>query len=68
MDEIGLLEDALKQQSLEKGNNWLNKIKLSLERQVMGSVWRNGEENNRNGRTEASKSIWIMRNRIWKQV
>jgi hypothetical protein len=27
MDETSLLGDALKQQSLEKGNNWLNKIK-----------------------------------------
>jgi hypothetical protein len=26
MDETNLLGDALKQQSLEKGNNWLNKI------------------------------------------
>jgi hypothetical protein len=27
MDEMSLLGDELKQQSLEKGKNWLNKIK-----------------------------------------
>jgi hypothetical protein len=37
MDEMSLLEDALKQQRLEKGNNWLNKIK--------GDIWKNREEN-----------------------
>jgi hypothetical protein len=51
MDEMSLLGDALKQQSLEKGNDWLNKIKQELERLGMGDVWRNGEENNRN--------VWI---------
>jgi hypothetical protein len=30
MDEMSLLGDALKQQSLEKGNSWLNKIKQGL--------------------------------------
>jgi hypothetical protein len=48
MDEMSLLGDALKQQSLEKGNNWLNKIKQELERLGMGDIWKNGEENNRN--------------------
>jgi hypothetical protein len=43
MDEISLLGDALKQQSLEKRNNWLNKIKQELERLGTGNVWRNGE-------------------------
>jgi hypothetical protein len=38
MDEISLFGDALKQQSLEKGNNWLNKIKRELERLGMGGV------------------------------
>jgi hypothetical protein len=42
------LRDALKQQSLEKGNNWLNKTKQELERLGMGDIWINGEENNRN--------------------
>jgi hypothetical protein len=32
IDETSLLGNALKQQSLEKGNNWLNKIKQELER------------------------------------
>jgi hypothetical protein len=36
MDEISLLGDALKQQSLKKGNSWLNKIKQDLERLGMG--------------------------------
>jgi hypothetical protein len=30
MDEISLLGDTLKQQSLEKGKHWLNKIKQEL--------------------------------------
>jgi hypothetical protein len=30
MDETILLGDALKQQSLEKGRNWLNEIKQDL--------------------------------------
>jgi hypothetical protein len=36
MDKMSLLGDALKQQSLDKGNNWLNKIKQELERLGMG--------------------------------
>jgi DNA repair ATPase RecN len=55
MDETSLLGDALKQQSLEKGNNWLNKIKQELERLGMGDIWINGEENNRNVWREVSK-------------
>jgi hypothetical protein len=47
MDETSLLEDALKQQSLKKGNSWLNKIKQDLERLGMGDIWINGEKNNR---------------------
>jgi DNA repair ATPase RecN len=54
-DEMSLLGDALKQQSLEKGNNWLNKIKQELERMDMGDIWINGEENNRNVWREVSK-------------
>jgi hypothetical protein len=36
MDEMILLGDALKQQSLEKGNNWLNKTKKSYKDWVWG--------------------------------
>jgi hypothetical protein len=49
------LGDALKQQSLEKGNNWLNKIKQASERRGMGDIWKNADENNRNVWTEGSK-------------
>jgi hypothetical protein len=55
VDETNLFGDALKQQSLEKGNNWLNKIKQELERMGMGDIWINGEENNRNVWREVSK-------------
>jgi hypothetical protein len=55
MDETSLMRDALKQQSLEKGNNWLNKIKQELEGLGMGDIWINGEENNRNVWREVSK-------------
>jgi hypothetical protein len=48
MDEMSFFGDALKHQSLEEGNNWLNKMKQELERLGMGDVWRNGEENNIN--------------------
>jgi hypothetical protein len=43
------------QQSLEKGKNWLNKIKQKLEGLDMGDIWIKGEENNRNVWREASK-------------
>jgi hypothetical protein len=52
MDEISLFGDALKQQSLDKGNNGLNTIK---ERLGTGDIWKNGEENNRNVWRELSK-------------
>jgi hypothetical protein len=55
MDEMSLLGDALKQQSLEKGNKWLNKLKQELEILGMWDIWKNGEENNRNVWKEASK-------------
>jgi hypothetical protein len=48
MDETSLFGDALKQQSLEKGDNRLNNIKQELETLGMGDIWINGEENNRN--------------------
>jgi hypothetical protein len=47
MDETSLSGGALKQQSLEKGNSWLNKIKQELEGLGMGDIWINGEEINR---------------------
>jgi hypothetical protein len=55
MDETSLLGNALKQQSLEKGNNWLNKIKQELEILGMGDIWKNGEEDNRSVWREVSK-------------
>jgi hypothetical protein len=55
MDEMSLLGDALKQQSLEKGKNWLNEIKQELEGLGMGDIWKKGEENNRNVWREVSK-------------
>jgi hypothetical protein len=45
----------LKQQSLEKGNNWLNKVK-QLEGLGMGDIWINGEGNNKNVWREVSKT------------
>jgi hypothetical protein len=55
MDEMSLLVDALKQQSLQKGKNWFNKIKQELEGLGMGDIWIMGEENNRNIWREVSK-------------
>jgi hypothetical protein len=55
MDEMSLLGDVLKQQSLQKGKNWLNKIKQELEGLGMGDIWIMGEENNRNIWREVSK-------------
>jgi hypothetical protein len=55
MDEMSLLGDALKQRSLKKGKNWLNKIKQKLEGLGMGDIWIMGEENNRNVWREVSK-------------
>jgi hypothetical protein len=55
MDEMSLLGDALKQQSLEKGKNWLNKLKRELEGLGIGDIWIKGEENNRNVWREVSR-------------
>jgi hypothetical protein len=55
MDEMSLLGDVLKQQSLEKGKNWLNEIKQELEGLGMGDIWIMREENNRNVWREVSK-------------
>jgi hypothetical protein len=43
MDETSLLRDALKQQILEKGKNWLNKIKTGIRKTGYGGYlekWR----------------------------
>jgi hypothetical protein len=42
MDVVSLLSDALKQQSLEKGENWLSIIEEELNRLGMGDIWRRG--------------------------
>jgi hypothetical protein len=36
MDEMNILGNALKQQSIEKGNSWQNKLKQELEDWVLG--------------------------------
>jgi hypothetical protein len=41
MNEMNLLGDALKQQSLKKGNNWPNETTQELKRLDMGDVRRN---------------------------
>jgi hypothetical protein len=38
MVKISLLGDALKEQSLENGNNWLNKIKQKSQGIGMGDI------------------------------
>jgi alcohol dehydrogenase YqhD (iron-dependent ADH family) len=43
MDETSLLRKALKQQTIEKGENWLKKLEQELNRLGMGYVWRRGE-------------------------
>jgi hypothetical protein len=67
MDEMSLLGDALKQQSLEKGKNWLNKIKQELEGLGMGDILIKGEEISRNVWREVSKRCMDI-DRIWKPV
>jgi hypothetical protein len=65
---MSLLGDALKQQSLEKGNNWLNKIKQKLGRLGMDVVWRNGEENNRNVWREVKRKCVDIERQNMEQV
>jgi alcohol dehydrogenase YqhD (iron-dependent ADH family) len=48
MDETSLLREALKQQTIEKGENWLKKLEQELNRLDMRDVWRRGGENNNN--------------------
>jgi hypothetical protein len=42
MDMESPLSDALKQQSLEKGENWLSILEEELNRVGMGDIWRRG--------------------------
>jgi hypothetical protein len=55
MDETSLLREALKRQTIEKGENWLKKLEEELNRLGMGDVWRRGGENNNNVRKVVSK-------------
>jgi hypothetical protein len=48
MDETSLLREALKQQTIQEGKNWLNKLERELNSLGMGDVWRRGGENNNN--------------------
>jgi cell fate (sporulation/competence/biofilm development) regulator YmcA (YheA/YmcA/DUF963 family) len=48
MDEMSLLREALKQQTIEKGENWLKNLEQELNSLGMGDVWRRGGENNNN--------------------
>jgi hypothetical protein len=48
MDETNLLREAVKQQTIEKGENWLKKLEPVLNSLGMGDVWRRGGENNNN--------------------
>jgi cell fate (sporulation/competence/biofilm development) regulator YmcA (YheA/YmcA/DUF963 family) len=48
MDEASFLREALKQQTIEKGENWLKKLEKELNRIGMGDIWRREEENNNN--------------------
>jgi hypothetical protein len=55
VDETSLLREALKQQTIEKGENWLKKLEQELNSLGMGDVWRRGGENNNNGWKVVSK-------------
>jgi cell fate (sporulation/competence/biofilm development) regulator YmcA (YheA/YmcA/DUF963 family) len=48
MDETSLLREALKQQTIEKGENQLKKLEQELNSLGTGDVWRRGGENNNN--------------------
>jgi cell fate (sporulation/competence/biofilm development) regulator YmcA (YheA/YmcA/DUF963 family) len=48
MDETSLLREALKQQTIKKGENWLKKLEQELNSLGMRDVWRRGGENNNN--------------------
>jgi hypothetical protein len=55
MDKTSLMREALKQQSREKGENWLNKTEQELSRLGMGDIWRSGGENNNSVCREVSQ-------------
>jgi hypothetical protein len=46
MDKTSSLRDALKQQSIKKGENWLKKLEKELNGIGMGNIWRKGGKNN----------------------
>jgi hypothetical protein len=48
MDETTLLREAFKQQTIEKGENWLKKLEQELNRLGMRDVLRSGGEKNNN--------------------
>jgi hypothetical protein len=48
MDETSLLREALEQQTIKKGENWLKKLEQELNSLGMRDVWRRGGENNNN--------------------
>jgi hypothetical protein len=48
MDETSLLREAVKQQTIEKGENWVKKLEQELKRPGVGDVWRRGGENDTN--------------------
>jgi hypothetical protein len=48
MEEINPFKEALKQQHIKKGKNWMNKITQDLERLDTVDISKDGEENNRN--------------------
>jgi hypothetical protein len=47
MDETSLLREALKQQSIKEGGDWLKKVEKELKR-PLEDIWRRAEENNNN--------------------
>jgi cell fate (sporulation/competence/biofilm development) regulator YmcA (YheA/YmcA/DUF963 family) len=48
MYEMSLLMEAIKQQTIEKGENRLKKLEQELNSLDMADVWRRGGENNNN--------------------
>jgi hypothetical protein len=48
MDKTCLLGEPLKEQTVEKGENWLKKLEQEINSLGMGDVWRRGGENNNN--------------------
>jgi cell fate (sporulation/competence/biofilm development) regulator YmcA (YheA/YmcA/DUF963 family) len=48
MDKTSLLREPLKEQTVEKGENWLKKLEQEINSLGMGDIWRRGGENNNN--------------------